>query len=141
MTIHTARSPGGQVSASPGIAAPRYAHSEAAERVEDDPGHGIPREDPAPGTAHLTPPIGGWRCHDPRPCRFGWHIACPHCLTGRVLLAPDPADAFGYLIRPATCTVDCPARDVMRAFAWREGDMGLFFRWLDRQRPAGRAAA
>jgi hypothetical protein len=45
------------------------------------------------------------------------------------------------MIRPATCTAGCPARDVIRAFAWREGDMGTFFRWLDCQQPARRAAA
>src|SRR4051812_22419604 len=135
MAIHTARSPGGQVPALSGIAAPQHdLHAEAA-------GHGIPREDPAPGTAHPMPPIGGWWVHRPDRSRMGWHVACPSCLAGRVLLAPDPADASGYLIRPATCTAGCPARDVMRAFGWREGDMGLFFRWLDRQRPAGRAAA
>src|SRR5690242_15363534 len=93
------------------------------------PPHGIPEEPPAPGLAQRTPPIGGWWCHNPRPSRQGWHIACPCCLAGRVLLAPDPGDTFEYLIRPETCTAGCTTRDVMRWYAVREGDMGLFFRW------------
>jgi hypothetical protein len=98
------------------------------------PPHGIPEEPPTPGLAHPTQPIGGWWCHNPRPSRHGWHIACPHCLEGRVRLAPDPADAFGYELRPETCTAGCAAHDVMRWYAVREGDIAIFFAWLDRRK-------
>src|SRR4051812_28060417 len=102
---------------------PRSRDARAApqrERIVGPPTNPFPVEEPAPGTAGPLPPIGGWWAHYPAKSRAGWHVACPRCLAGRVLLAPDPEDASGYLIRPATCTVGCPARDVMRAFAWRE---------------------
>jgi hypothetical protein len=115
---------------------PRHALPPPLPRHEPVP-HGIPREDPAPGTAGPLPPLGGWRFHDPQPSRNGWHIACPCCLEGRVLIAPEADD---YALRPDTCTLWCPPRDVMRWYAVREGDMRIFFRWLEAQRPTRRAA-
>jgi hypothetical protein len=98
---------------------------------------GIPEGPPAPGRSHRTPPIGEWVLAKPKPSAAGYHIACPACVDGRVLLEPDPADPYGYLLRPDTCSADCDPATVMRWHAVRVGDMGLWFAWLrhNRTRP------
>ena len=87
-----------------------------------------------------TPPINQWVLSDPKPSTFGWHIACPACLDGRVLLGPDPIDPFEYEMLLDSCTAGCSPASVMRWHAYRLGEPEIWFAWL-RERKAGRRAA
>ena len=115
--------------------------SQMLRREPELPPHGIPREPPDPRLRQALPPFGPWVLHDAQPSRAGYHVRCPACLTGRVLLAPDPDDDLEYLFLPGTCSAGCDPYDVMRWWAFREGDPGLWFDWLQRQRARTRRAA
>ncbi len=112
-------------------------HKHSVSDQKPNAGPDIPEAEPGPDRAHPTPPIGEWVLTKPRPSAAGWHIPCPACVDGRALLEPNPADAYGYLLRPDTCSAGCDPADVMRWHAVRQGDMGLWFAWLrcNRTRP------
>src|SRR5689334_16517506 len=129
MTTDTYRPTQGGTAA---LAPPRSASSATgySSRLAEFPEHGIPREEPAPGLAQRTPPIGGWAFHNLHSSRQGWHIACPCCLAGRALLLPDPNDPYEYELQPHSCSRGCDPRAVVRWYAVREGNMDLWFNWL-----------
>jgi hypothetical protein len=87
-----------------------------------------------------TPPIDQWVLSDPKPSAFGWHITCPACLNGRVLLGPDPSDPFEYEMLTGSCTAGCRPASVMRWHAYRQGEPEIWFNWL-KERKAGRGVA
>jgi hypothetical protein len=107
----------------------------------DFPPHDIP-EGPVPdrfSAALGFPPLGGWLWFQPRPSVAGWHISCPSCLEGRVLLRRHRIDCIDYEMQPDTCSNDCDPYSVVRWLSVRLGDPELWWDWLDRQR-ARRAA-
>jgi hypothetical protein len=101
----------------------------------DFPRHDIPDGVvPARLTASTgVPPLGEWRFCDPRPSPAGWHVACPCCLGGRVLLRPDPRDPWEYEMLPDTCSGGCDPYSVARWwFVVRMGEPQAWWDWLAR---------
>jgi hypothetical protein len=88
-----------------------------------------------------TPPIGRWVLSNPKPSAHGWHICCPSCVDGRVLLGPDPSNAFEYQMLLDSCTAGCGPASVMRWHAYRLGEPEIWFDWLKERKAARRAAA